>query len=70
MTKKKRYAIKNIIKNLKIENTDDDDTITQIMTEISYIKNELMNPSDFNSDVLTRDDFTRVYLCMKVIRKM
>ena len=31
------------------------------MTEISYIKNELMNPSDFNSDVLTRDDFTRVY---------
>ena len=59
--KEKRYAIKNIIKNLKIENTDDDDTITQIMTEISYIKNELMNPSDFNSDVLTRDDFTRVY---------
>lgn len=28
--KEKRYAIKNIIKNLKIENTDDDDTITQI----------------------------------------
>ena len=59
--KEKRYAIKNIIKNLKIENTDDDDTITQIMTEISYIKNELMSPSDFNSDVLTKDDFTRVY---------
>ena len=60
MTKKK-ICYKEYNKNLKIENTDDDDTITQIMTEISYIKNELMNPSDFNSDVLTRDDFTRVY---------
>lgn len=59
--KEKRYAIKNIIKNLKIENTDDDDTITQIMTEISYIKNELMNPAEYQSDVLTKDDFTRVY---------
>ena len=59
--KEKRYAIKNIVKNLKIENTDDDDTITQIMTEISYIKNELMNPAEYQSDVLTKDDFTRVY---------
>lgn len=59
--KEKRYAIKNIIKNLKIENMDDEDSITQVMTEISYLKNELTNPLDFNSDVLTKDDFNRVY---------
>ncbi|WP_300277636.1 ATP-dependent helicase [Peptacetobacter sp.] len=59
--KEKRYAIKNIIKNLKIENMDDEDSITQIMTEISYLKNELTNPIDFDSEVLTRDDFNRIY---------
>ena len=58
--KEKRYAIKGIVKGMKIENADDDETITQIMTEISYIKNELMETVDFKSSVLKKEDFSRV----------
>ena len=59
--KTKRIGLKNILKGLNIENADDDETIGQVINEISYVKNELMDKSDFKSEVLTNDEFIKVY---------
>lgn len=67
--KEKRYIIRGIIKNLRIENADDDDTVTRIITEISYIKNELMDKTKFVSSVLDREDFSRLYSMYEMYKK-
>ena len=59
--KTKRIGLKNILKGLSIENADDDETIGQVINEISYVKNELMDKRDFKSEVLTNDEFIKVY---------
>lgn len=59
--KTKRIGLKNILKGLNIENADDDETIGQVINEISYMKNELMDKRDFKSEVLTNDEFIKVY---------
>ena len=59
--KTKRIGLKNILKGLNIENADDDETIGQVIHEISYVKNELMDKRDFKSEVLTNDEFIKVY---------
>lgn len=59
--KTKRIGLKNILKGLNIENADDDETIGQVINEISYVKNELMDKIDFKSEVLTNDEFIKVY---------
>ncbi|CEK39442.1 ATP-dependent helicase [Paraclostridium sordellii] len=59
--KNKKFAIKGILKNLNVENAEDEDTILGIINEISYVKNELMDKIDFDSEILTRDEFCRVY---------
>jgi len=59
--KTKRNGLKNILKGLNVENADDDETIGQIINEISYVKNELMDKKDFKSEVLTNDEFIKVY---------
>lgn len=59
--KTKRIGLKNILKGLNIENADDDETIGQVINEISYVKNELMDKRDFKSEVLTNDEFIKVY---------
>nr|WP_317332333.1 ATP-dependent helicase [uncultured Romboutsia sp.] len=59
--KTKRIGLKNILKGLNIENSDDDETIGQVINEISYVKNELMDKRDFKSEVLTNDEFIKVY---------
>ena len=59
--KTKRIGLKNILKGLNIENEDDDETIGQVINEISYVKNELMDKRDFKSEVLTNDEFIKVY---------
>ena len=59
--KTKRIGLKNILKGLNIENADDDETIGQVINEISYVKNELMDKRDFKSEVLTKDEFIKVY---------
>ncbi len=46
---------------MNIENADDDETIGQVINEISYVKNELMDKRDFKSEVLTNDEFIKVY---------
>ena len=45
--KTKRIGLKNILKGLNIENADDDETIGQVINEISYVKNN--------------DEFIKVY---------
>ena len=57
----KRLTIKNILKGLEVENGEDDDVIGQIINEISYVKNELMDKIDFSSEILTNDEFIKVY---------
>lgn len=59
--KNKKFAIKGILKNLNVENAEDEDTILGVINEISYVKNELMDKIDFDSEILTRDEFCRVY---------
>lgn len=59
--KTKRIAIKGMLKNLKVENGEDDETVGQVINEISYVKNELMDKQDFESEVLTKDEFINVY---------
>ena len=57
--KNKRLCFKKILRTLNIE--EDDDTINQIISEISYIKNELMKASDFTSEVISKEEFTYIY---------
>ena len=59
--KNKKFAIKGILKNLDIENAEDDDTVLNVINEISYVKNELMDKQDFDSELLSKDEFIRVY---------
>ena len=59
--KTKTIGLNNILKGLNIENADDDETIGQVINEISYVKNELMDKRDFKSEVLTNDEFIKVY---------
>lgn len=59
--KSKRLLLKGILKNLNVENADDDETIGQVINEISYVKNELMDKRDFKSEILTSDEFSKVF---------
>ena len=59
--KTKRITIKGILKNLKVENGEDDETVGQVINEISFVKNELMDKHDFESEVLTKDEFINTY---------
>ena len=59
--KTKRITIKGILKNLKVENGEDDETVGQVINEISYVKNELMDKQDFESEILTKDEFINTY---------
>ena len=59
--KTKRITIKGILKNLKVENGEDDETVGQVINEISFVKNELMDKQDFESEILTKDEFINTY---------
>ena len=59
--KTKRNTIKGILKNLKVENGEDDETVGQVINEISFLKNELMDKQDFESEILTKDEFINTY---------
>ncbi|WAW15195.1 ATP-dependent helicase [Peptostreptococcus equinus] len=56
-----RYKlIKSILKHLNISDYSDDD-INDVLSEISYVKNELMNYMDFNSQIFNKDEFLEIY---------
>lgn len=59
--KNKKFAIRGILKNLNIENAEDDDTILNVINEISYVKNELMDKLDFEPEILSKDEFIKAY---------
>lgn len=59
--KSKRLTLKGIMKNLNIENADDDETVGQVINEISFVKNELMDKYDFDSEILSSDEFIKTY---------
>lgn len=59
--KTKRFAFKGILKSLNVENAEDDEIIGQVINEISYVKNELMDKGDFKSEILTKDEFINTY---------
>ncbi len=59
--KTKRLAIKNILKGLEVENGEDDELVGQVINEISYVKNELMDKNDYNSEILTKEEFSKIY---------
>ena len=46
---------------MNVENAEDDELIGQVINEISYVKNELMDKADFQSEVLTKDEFVNTY---------
>ena len=50
-----------LLKSLTVENGEDDEVIGQFINEISFIKNELMDKSDFNSEILSKDEFIKAY---------
>ena len=57
----KRLSLKGILKSLNVENADDDETVGQVINEISYVKNELMDKIDFESELLSSDEFIKTY---------
>lgn len=59
--KNKKFIIKGILKNLNVENAEDEDTILNVINEISYVKNELMDKNDFEPEMLSKDEFIRTY---------
>ena len=59
--KTKRIVFKQILKKLEVENGEDDEVIGQVINEISYVKNELMDKIDFKSELLSNDEFIQVY---------
>ncbi|MGL5316060.1 MAG: ATP-dependent helicase [Peptostreptococcaceae bacterium] len=59
--KTKRMSMKNILKNFNIDNAEDDETVGQVINEISYVKNELMDKRDYKSEILSSDEFVNVY---------
>lgn len=59
--KSKRLVLRGILKSLNVENADDDETIGQVINEISYVKNELMDKRDFKSEILSNDEFIKTY---------
>lgn len=59
--KSKRLAIKGILKSLNVENGEDDEVVGQLINEISFVKDELMDKGDFNSEVVSKDEFIKAY---------
>ena len=59
--KTKVTAIKGIMKSLNVEDADDNDVIGEVINEISYVKNELMDPRSFNSNIVEKGDFATLY---------
>lgn len=59
--KTKRMVLKQILKKLEVENGEDDEVIGQVINEISYVKNELMDKIDFESEILSNDEFIQAY---------
>lgn len=52
--------IKSILKHLKISNYSDDD-VSDVLSEISLVKNEMMKSSDFESQTFSQSEFQDIF---------
>ncbi len=59
--KEKRYVMKNILKSIGVENGEDEELVNGIINEISFLKNELMNKNDFISNMVSKEEFLKIY---------
>lgn len=60
--------IKNILKHLKISNYSDDD-VSDVLSEISLVKNEMMKSYDFESKVFSQDEFQNIFRLYEKAKK-
>ncbi|MEG0250517.1 MAG: ATP-dependent helicase [Peptostreptococcus sp.] len=60
--------IKSILKHLKVENFNDDD-VADVLSEISLVKNELMNPLEFESQVFSNEEFQDIFRLYEKAKK-
>ncbi len=56
----KKQIILNVLSNLKIL-IDDAEEVDDIINEIAIVKNELISLNDFDSNTLSKEDFTKVF---------
>lgn len=56
----RRIALRNIVYNLKIEFEDEDEFLKDISSEISLMKNELIDIDYYNTVVCSSDDFKNI----------
>ncbi|GMQ57571.1 ATP-dependent helicase [Vallitalea sediminicola] len=61
MENKKLDVFREIVRQLEIEYEDENEFINQIMTEISLIKNELINVKYYNAVSCSNEDFYKIY---------
>ncbi|GKX30365.1 DNA helicase [Vallitalea longa] len=61
MENKKTDVFREIVRQLEIEYEDENEFINQITTEISLIKNELINVKYYNSVCCSNEDFYKIY---------
>ncbi|MCT4688540.1 ATP-dependent helicase [Vallitalea sp.] len=61
MENKKLDIFKEIVRQLKIEYEDENEFINQVTTEISLIKNELINVKYYNAVSCSNEDFYKIY---------
>ncbi|WP_193774552.1 ATP-dependent helicase [Vallitalea guaymasensis] len=61
MENKKLDVFKEIVRQLKIEYEDENEFINQVTTEISLIKNELINVKYYNAVSCSNEDFYKIY---------
>lgn len=57
----KRSFIKEIIDELELEIEDENDFLSGLLSEISYVKGELINPSMYHSSNCADELFTKIY---------
>ncbi|MDR0880061.1 MAG: ATP-dependent helicase [Clostridioides sp.] len=59
--KVKLKAVSTIMKSLGLKEADDGEMLGRVITEISYVKNELMHPRDFDSELFDKSVFESIY---------
>ncbi|SHJ97134.1 ATP-dependent helicase [Tepidibacter formicigenes] len=59
--KEKRYIIRNILKSMDIENAEEEEIINGVINEISLLKNELININEFTSNIISKEEFFKLY---------
>ena len=65
----KKKILKNILSTFSVENAQDDDFVSDVILEISYIKNDMIPIGQFSSQVLSNEDLQRVFYSYENYKK-